>query len=82
MQYPIKFMLVLILMTIFDIAWAQMLYRITERKSLQAGLWSAGVYIISAFITISYVTDPLLLFPGAIGAFLGTFLTVKYESRK
>ena len=82
MSYPIQFILVMLAMIIVDICWTYYFIKVGENKAIAAGIWSAGIVIVSAFITTSYVEDKSLVPAAVIGAFLGTAGTVWYKNRK
>jgi O-antigen/teichoic acid export membrane protein len=62
-----------------DIFWVLCVKRTHENKAINAGLWSIALFLTTAIGIVSYVHDPWLLIPGALGSFAGVFLTVHWE---
>ena len=82
MSYPIQFILVMLAMIIADICWTYYFIKVNENKAISAGIWSAAIIVVSAFITTSYVETKSLVPAAVIGAFIGTAGTVWYKNRK
>lgn len=75
-------LLVICFMMAVDMAWTMYMIEVEKRRSLMAGLWSAGIMLFGSFVTLSYVEDRRYLISAAIGAFVGTAGTVYYKKRK
>lgn len=82
MDYAGKFALVMGLMILVDACWAKYTLAMQQKHPLQSGLWSVGIMLCGAFVTVNYVGDKTLIFAAALGAFIGTFATVKYTRDK
>lgn len=82
MSYPIQFILVMFAMIVVDICWTYYFIKVEERKAIAAGIWSALILLVGAFITTSYIEDKSLVPAAVIGAFIGTAGTVWYKNRK
>jgi peptidoglycan biosynthesis protein MviN/MurJ (putative lipid II flippase) len=82
MAFAAKFILVMLAMIVADICWAMYFIEIDKRRVYAAGIWSAVIIIASAFITTSYVEDKSMVPAAAIGAFIGTAVTVYYKKKK
>ena len=67
---------------IMDVSWAMYVRRVKDDNALEAGQWAVVIFIASAWATISFVNNVLLLGPGAIGAFTATYLTVWLDSKR
>lgn len=80
--YILNWIKVLLAMTLADICWAQYFIKIQEKKSIPAGLWAILIYMFGALTITSYLQDTSMIIPAAIGAFLGTYLTVEYKKKK
>lgn len=46
-----------------------------------AGSWAAFLYLLGASATISWVAQPTLLIPAALGAFAGTYVGVWWNRK-
>ena len=69
-------------MVLADVAWTLYFIETGRGKALAAGFWSAAIVAISAFLTVSYVHDRMLVVPAVLGAFAGTAATVWWKNRK
>lgn len=65
-------------MVALDLVWAAYTIKVQKKKPALAGLYASAIMLINAVVTISYVTEPWMLLPVAAGAFVGTFLGVRY----
>ena len=77
----INFVLVMLAMIAVDAAWTRYLIDVQDRRPVLAGLWSAAIVGLGAFVVVSYVHDPWLVLAAAVGGFIGTTLTVKWSKR-
>ena len=66
-----------IVVAIVDVFWTRYFQATAEKKSVQAGIFSAFIILFSAISTRAYVHDGWLVIPAALGAFVGTYFTVK-----
>lgn len=65
-----------------DILYACYIICVEKRQALRAAAISAVLYSLLAYGVITYSKNPLYLVPLAAGAFLGTFLTVRFHGGK
>lgn len=64
---------------IVDVLYALYIVCVERRQALRAAAISAILYSLLAFGVVTYSKNTLYLAPIAAGAFVGTFLTVKYQ---
>lgn len=64
---------------IIDVLYALYIICVGKRQAMYAASLSAVIYSLLAFGVVSYSKNILYLIPLASGAFLGTFLTVKFK---
>jgi hypothetical protein len=64
-----------------DILYAAYIICVERRRALAAAGISSLLYSLLAFGVITYSKNPLYLVPLAAGAFLGTYVTVLYNSK-
>jgi hypothetical protein len=76
-----KFILVFIATGVGDMFWTFYIRRTSEGRALQASLFSAAIMIAGGIVIITYVENKWYLIPATLGAFVGTYLTVKKDSR-
>lgn len=77
-----KFALVMGLMALVDACWTKYTLAVQDKNALLSGGWSVGIMLCGAFVTVNYVGDKSLIFAAAIGAFIGTYYTVKHSKKK
>jgi len=65
-----------------DILYTCYIICVERRQALAAAGISAVLYSLLAFGVITYSKNPIYLVPLASGAFLGTYLTVRFHGRK
>jgi hypothetical protein len=82
MSYTIQWIAVFLILAVADVCWTYYFIKISERKSVEAGIWGSAIYLCSAFGILSYTEDRTLVIPAVLGSFLGTYLTVEYKKHK
>ena len=73
-----KFLLVFICVSITDMCWAIYIIKTAQKKAFLASAWGSGITLLSAFTVISYTHDHRLIIASVLGAFVGTYVTIKY----
>lgn len=64
---------------VVDILYAAYIICVERRQPLRAAAISAVLYSLLAYGVITYSANPLYLVPLAAGAFVGTYLTVRFH---
>ena len=77
----ITFFSVFLSSLILDILWAFCIRRISTGRAFQAASFSFFITFVSGFITVEFVNNRWYLIPAAIGAFVGNYLTVKFDTK-
>jgi len=67
---------------IIDIVYALYVIYVEKRSSFAAGLCSAVIYTLGSYGVITFSKNPWYIIPLATGAFLGTYLTVRWQKEK
>jgi hypothetical protein len=62
-----------------DILYAAYIIAVEKRRPLTAASISSVLYSLLAFGVITYSKNPIYLIPLASGAWLGTYLTVRFH---
>lgn len=62
-----------------DILYALYIICVERRQAWRSAAISAVLYSLLAFGVITYSKNPIYLIPLASGAFVGTFVTVRYH---
>lgn len=73
---------VAVAMAVVDWAWAQYSMALADRRAFAGSVWAVLILVPSAWTIMSYVHDPRMLIPAAIGAFVGTYISVKFKRKQ
>lgn len=76
-----KFFVVFLLVAFVDFLWAQYVIHTANIKPLKSSLYATGIYVLSSLITIAYVDDHNMVLPAGLGAFFGTYLSVRLKKK-
>lgn len=60
-----------------DWVWAEYIQSTSQKQPLKASLYSGAVVLIGAYVTMSYLKDPISLIFAVAGGMLGTYLSVR-----
>ena len=71
-------MLVFVAVAAVDALWSLWIGSVGGHHAAQAGAYATLLLLAGAFVTLSYVRDRRLLLPAALGAFIGTYLSVRF----
>lgn len=66
-------------MTLADVCWTLYFMKVSEKKALQSAFWGSIIILFGAVSTTSYVNDHSLVLAAILGAFIGTYVTVRYK---
>lgn len=77
--FIIQFFSVMVAIAAADVCWTLYFIHTSNKNAVKAAFWSSMIMVCSAFAVASYVEDHRLMPAAIIGAFLGTYYTVKYK---
>jgi hypothetical protein len=63
---------------LIDILYAIYVIQVGKRNAMKAAFASSALYSLAAYGVITYSRNIVYVIPLAIGAFLGTYVVVKY----
>lgn len=63
-----------------DYVWAEWAAAIARKRAHAAAMWGAGTVVCAGLMAIFVTKDPWLILPGALGAYVGTFISVRRGS--
>jgi hypothetical protein len=66
---------------LFDVIYAKYVLALSKLQALRAANFSVIMYILTVYGTIQYVQNPINAIPVALGAWCGTYLTIKNECK-
>jgi hypothetical protein len=72
-----KAALAFLAMIAVDILWAKYIMAASDRRALAASLYSCGIVLGGAVVTLAYVDNAWNLIPACFGAMAGTYWTVQ-----
>ena len=73
-------LIVFVVYVFFDILYALYVICVSRQQALAASAISSVLYSLGAYGVMSYLHNPWYLIPLACGAFIGTYIAVKYMS--
>lgn len=74
-----EWLLVFLAYVLLDIIWAEYTKAIASKKRLMAASWAAIIPVMSSVLFIMFVSNPWLLSAAALGAFVGTWISVSID---
>ncbi|MFA5871019.1 MAG: hypothetical protein WC842_04020 [Candidatus Paceibacterota bacterium] len=78
----LKVALVFIATVLSDALWALYIRKTNLGKALSASSLSAVIVLTAGVVAIEYVNNNWYLVPAALGAFVGTYFTIRFDNRK
>lgn len=73
--------LVFVVYVVFDILYALYVIFVGQKRALAASVIGSMLYSLGAVGVMSYTHNILYIIPLSVGAFVGTYIAVKYMSR-
>jgi uncharacterized membrane protein YfcA len=69
-------------MAALDAMFAYYTRRVTQGHVFRASASAGALVVANSFVILSYVKDVYLIIPAVLGAFAGTLLAMKFETKK
>lgn len=69
------------LLFLMDVIWTRLTQATVARAPGVAAAWSTSLYLLSTYAVYSVIHDLWLLVPAAAGAYLGTYVAVKWSKK-
>lgn len=63
---------------LLDYVWAKYTYAMTEKRATGASIYASLIVLLNGAAAIVYVTNPWMLPPAVLGAFVGAYAVVKW----
>lgn len=75
--------LVLVFVATIAVDWMWALYIIytSKKQPFKAAVFATLLTCLGSFITLSYIHDRRAIIAAALGAFIGTFLSIKFSKK-
>lgn len=80
--FAIQFILVMLALILADICWTMYFTETANKHAVKAGIWSALIMLSGSYATVSFVNDRRFIVAAMLGAFIGTYATIKWIKRK
>ena len=77
----LKALIVFVAMALTDALWALYVRRASEGHALEASLMAAMLVFGSGVVVLLYTESPVLLTFAGLGAFVGTYFTVRHDAK-
>jgi len=71
---------VFIVYIFFDVLYALYVICVSRRQAIRASFISSALYSLGAYGVMNYLENPWYVIPLACGAFIGTYIAVRYMS--
>lgn len=66
-------------LVILDFLWGRYIQSVNGTTPFMAGFWALLIFSVGGMVTLAYVNNKWLLIPASLGAFIGTFISVKWK---
>ncbi len=77
-----KSILIFFATALSDLVWTMWILHTTSLNRWRSSAYSSAIILLGGLTVVSYVSDKRLLVPAAIGAFVGTFITLTAHQRE
>lgn len=78
----VTFLLIMAAMALADVCWTLYFIDVEERRAHPAAFWSAMIILVTAFTVTNYVENKIYIAAAFMGAYLGTYVTIKWKLKK
>lgn len=65
---------------VIDMLYAWYIIAVSKKQPIIAAFTGSGIYTLAALGVMTYSKNPLYIAPLAAGAFLGTYIVVKFKA--
>lgn len=69
---------VFLITALIDVFWTLYIGSVAEKKALPAANASAIIIALGGITVLAYTNNPILLTASVLGAFIGTYITVRF----
>ena len=76
---PVTAALVFATYVVIDVLYAAYIIAVGDRRAVRAAALSSVIYSLLAFDVVTYAKNVAYVVPLAAGAFVGTFITVRWK---
>lgn len=65
-----------------DVCWALYTVETATKQAGRASAWAVLLHLLGALVTLTYVEDKRYLVLTCVGAYIGTYVGIRYSSRR
>lgn len=76
---PVTAAIVFVTYVVVDVLYAAYIIAVGDRRAVRAAALSSVIYSLLAFGVVTYAKNVAYVVPLAAGAFVGTYITVKWR---
>jgi hypothetical protein len=76
---PVTAVTIFFVYVVIDMLYAWYIIAVNKRQPVIAAMMTSGIYTLAALGVMTYSRNPVYILPLATGAFLGTYLVVKFK---
>jgi len=66
-------------MLVTDIVYTLLLKSVQNDRPIAASIWASLITFLGGVAIINYTSDNMMIIPAVLGAFVGTFIGMKYH---
>lgn len=77
-----ELVLVFLATVVVDWIWAAYIIQTSKKNAFNASILSTLIVCVSSFITLSFIHDRRAIIAMALGAFVGTYLSIKFSKNE
>ena len=66
-------------MLVTDIVYTQLLKSVQNDKPFAASIWASLITFLGGIAIINYTNDNMMIIPAVLGAFVGTYIGMKFH---
>ncbi len=63
--------------SLLNFLWGRYIKHAAQANALSSAIYAGIISLVSSFITIIYISDNRMIIPAALGAFIGTYLSIR-----
>ena len=68
-----------ICMLFTDIVYTLLLKSVQNDRPVAASIWASAITFLGGVAVINYTTDNMMIIPAVLGAFVGTYIGMRYH---
>ena len=68
-----------ICMFVTDIVYTQLLKSVQNDRPFAASIWASAITFLGGVAIINYTNDNMMIIPAVLGAFVGTYVGMRYH---